>query len=96
MIPLLTNPNFWQTFAQSTVSTPAYEIMLLLVMTTVCLLTRWSRLGLLLVFGYVYRWGWIFMRQEFSTQTQLIIGYSIAGIIVIVGSIIAFMMDRDP
>ena len=95
MIPHLADSQFWQVFEGSTVTTPSYEIMVLLIVTTCCLLTRWTRLGLLLSFVYVYRWGWLFMHQEFSNQPRLLIAYYSTGILVLIGSIIAFLSKHE-
>lgn len=89
------DPSFWQIFTQSTVTTPAHEIMLLLVVVTFCLFAKWTRVGLLVAFVYVYRWGWLFMHQAFDNQPRFLIVYYTAGILVIVASIIAFIMHRE-
>ncbi len=86
---------FWQIFINTTVTTPAPEIMLLLVVTTICLIARWSRVGLLIAFIYAYRWGWLLMHQEFGTHHEMLLIYYISGIIAIVSTVIAFLMRKD-
>ncbi len=92
---VLTDNQFWRIFANHTVTTPVYEIMLVLVVIAVCLLARWPRAGLLLTFVYVYRWGWLFMHEQFGAQPQVLIGYYVVGVFVMVCSVIAFMMNRE-
>ncbi len=86
---------FWQSFINSTVTTPAPEIMLLLIVTVICLVARWTRVGLLIAFIYAYRWGWLFMHQEFSRHQGMLLIYYITGIVAIVGTIIAFLMQKE-
>lgn len=92
---ILFETEFWQTFVESTITTPAPEIMLLVLMTTICMIARWSRLGLLLAFGYAYRWGWLLMHREFGSYHGMLTAYYISGIIAVVGAIIAFLMQKE-
>lgn len=92
---VLFETEFWKPFVESTVTTPAPEIMMLLVVTAVCMIARWSRLGLMVAFGYTYRWGWLLMHQEFGSYHGMLMIYYISGILAAAGAVIAFLIHRE-
>ena len=60
----------------ATVSLPALEVTILLVALTVCMLFEVTRIGLVVSYLFVYRWGWLF----FQAHNQcLLVAYMIVG-----------------
>ncbi len=73
----------FEAFQHSSITLPTLEIMLLLVLITLCLLFRWNRAGLIIAYVDAYRWGWIFFNEAFKGQFQdYLVGYYIFGVSV--------------
>ena len=49
------------------------EIMLLLILLTLCLLFRSNRLGLIVAFLFAYRWGWMLFDHLSPTQPNIVL-----------------------
>ena len=60
--------DFLQILAANMVSVPAHEILVVLVLQSLCYLLRTPRIGLLVSYTFVYRLGWSFMRGHFGLQ----------------------------
>jgi len=56
-------------YAHITISISFFEVGFLLILLTLCLLFRFSRLGLIVGFLFAFRWGWIFLRETFIINT---------------------------
>ncbi|TAN37940.1 MAG: hypothetical protein EPN23_03765 [Verrucomicrobia bacterium] len=59
---------FMQTLAVNTVNVPAHEILVVLVLQSLCYLFRTARIGLLVSYTFVYRLGWSFMLGHFGLE----------------------------
>ena len=67
-------------FQQSSITLTTLEVMILLVVITLCLLMRWNRFGLIVAYVNAYRWGWQFFYESFQGQFQIyLVGYYIFG-----------------
>jgi len=79
-------------FDHATIAVPLVETTVLLFTLTICLLLRFSRVGLILAFLFLYRWGWTVQVRDFSVdhtlQTAFSVGYLIFGIIIVTFTII--------
>jgi len=78
-----------QTLSSSYISLPTGEMMILLVVMVLCLLTRATRIGLLTAYFFVFRWGWIFFKENYGDlSNNLFLGYVVLGLMVPVLAII--------
>lgn len=70
--------------ASGMVSLHAAEVMILLGVLTLCLLFRLNRLGIILVYLDVYRWGWMFFQDNYGKSYQnYLTGYYLFGGLVL-------------
>ncbi len=80
---------------QATLAIPGIEAILLLVLLTLCLLLRRTRTGLLVAYGFVYRWGLLFGTQYLKGNARLytlfLTGYIVFGILAVTLSVVAMM-----
>ena len=78
------------------ISIPAMEIIVLLILLTICLLFRITRTGLVMAYIFTYRWGLLFGEQFFAGDARLynifITSYIVFGILVLTLALIAMMM----
>ncbi len=85
---------------QATLTIPMVEITLLLIVLAVCLLFRFSRIGLLVAYIFLYRWGWIFRSQHFLynqiVQNLVTTGYIIFGIMVFLFAVTGMIRAKSP
>jgi hypothetical protein len=71
-------------FEHSSILLPTWDVMILLVVITLCLLFRWNRAGLIIAYVDAYRWGWVFFNESFKGLFQTyLIGYYIFGVVVV-------------
>lgn len=74
---------------------PGIEALILLALLTVCLLLRCSRSGLVIAYIFVYRWGLLFGRQNFSgnppVYNKFLAFYVVFGILVLTLASIVMM-----
>ena len=72
----------------ATVSLPALEVTILLVALTVCMLFEVTRIGLVVSYLFVYRWGWLFFQAH---NQGVLVAYMIfgcvTGILAVLGMI---------
>lgn len=72
-----------QTLMSSYISLPTGEMMILLIVLVLCLLTKATRIGLLTAYFFVFRWGWIFFRNNYGDLTNnLFLAYVILGSLI--------------
>lgn len=71
--------DFFNIVAHATIELPAMELIALIGILAVCLVFRFTRVGLLVAYALCYRWGWQFMQTQNSNTFMT---YLVAGIIV--------------
>ena len=87
---------FFHIVRTTQVTTPTLELMLLMVLLTITLVFKATRLGLLTAFLFVYRWGWIFLNETFGReQMAFLYGYILFGAIVIILSVVNMLRPSD-
>jgi hypothetical protein len=80
---------------QTNVPIPTLELLALLVMLTISLIFKATRVGLLVAYLFVFRWGWLFFRETFHDQhDSFLFSYLAFGVLVTALSVI--MMVRSP
>ena len=85
-----------QTVQQTQVPIPTIELLLLLIVLTVSLVFKSTRIGLLMAYVFVYRWGWLFFRETFHGQNDsFLFGYLIFGALVMLLSVIAMLHSSE-
>lgn len=75
----------------ATLTLPSIEVTLLIVILTVCLLFKFTRIGLFMAYLFVYRWGWLFFMDQ---PQDMLLGYMTFGCLVGILTIIG--MVRSP
>ena len=95
---------FWNWYQDSgladmPVEVPLVETLLVFAMLTVCLLFRFSRIGLILGYVFVYRWAWSARAQlhleDPAHYTMFTTAYIIFGILVLAFSVIGMIRPRE-
>ena len=87
---------FLQTVQQTQVPIPTIELLVLLIILTVSLVFKSTRIGLLMAYIFVYRWGWLFFKETFHGQHEsFLFGYLIFGALVILLSVIAMLNSAE-
>ncbi|MFH1477678.1 MAG: hypothetical protein ABIH24_09355 [Verrucomicrobiota bacterium] len=78
------------------ISIPGMEVLILLIVLTICLLFRINRTGLVTAYIFTYRWGLLFGEQYFAGDARVyhgfLAGYIVFGILVLTLSLVAMMM----
>ena len=83
-------------FLHGSVTTSSFEVMLVLAVLTFCLFFHATRTGLIVAYVYVYRMGWLFLKNNYNYEnTPFVYVYSIFGLIIL-GLAIASMMRQPP
>ena len=78
------------------ITTPSLELVLLMVLLTLTLVFKATRIGLLTAFLFVYRWGWIFFNDTFGKeQMTYLYGYMLFGVIVAILSVISMLRPSN-
>lgn len=91
---VVTMNEFVQALAASTVSVPAHEVMVVLVLQSLCYLFRSPRLGLLVSCAFVYRLGWWFLHTRFGAPDMpWFAGYIGLGIFLLALAIYGLIHD---
>ena len=57
---------FLQIVQQTHVPIPTIELLVLLIILTVSLVFKSTRIGLLMAYLFVFRWGWLFIQETFQ------------------------------
>lgn len=93
----------WQWYVSSglgsaTISIPMVETLLVFAVLTVCLLFRFSRIGLIVAYVFVYRWCWAFRQQILPDNPNVYnlftAGYLICGILVFTFAIVGMIRQK--
>jgi hypothetical protein len=84
----------WQTIIQiassATLEMPALEVSLLLIILSLCLMTKYSKTGLLVAYAFSYKWGWtVFVSSNESLLLVYLIFGVATGILTTVGMLFA-------
>jgi hypothetical protein len=80
---------------QTNVPIPTLELLALLVILTISLIFKSTRVGLLMAYLFVFRWGWLFIHETFRGQHEtFLISYLAFGALVTALSVV--MMLRSP
>ena len=78
------------------ISIPGMEAMILLILLTICLLFRITRIGLVVAYIFTYRWGMLFGEQYFAGDTRVyhvfLTSYIVFGILVVTLAVVAMMV----
>ncbi len=78
---------------------PMIETMLVFVVLTVCLLLRFSRIGLFVAYGFVYRWGWaarpLILPDDPSAYNLFTVAYIVFGVLVVTFTFVGMMQTKD-
>ena len=82
--------------SHSMISIPGMEAMVLLVLLTICLLFRITRIGLVMAYIFTYRWGLLFGEQYFAGDARVyhvfLTSYIVFGILVLTLALVAMMV----
>lgn len=93
------NKSFLEFFSGMEFSVPLWEVALLVVISSVCLLLGKHKLGLITSYFFMFYWGFVINRTYFvDTLGNATIGlyiYSIAGIVMAVIVITGFFVKSD-
>ena len=77
---------------------PVLELAVLLLLLMGCLLLRFPRIGLMVAFLFVYRWGWIFCMSsalvDSRMRTMFLTGYVVFGILVVTLTAVAMVLSK--
>ena len=80
---------FAETFAilqKASLTLPAMEVITLLAALTVCLVLRFTRVGLIVAYLFVYRWGWAcFVGMSDGYLMAYLVFGTVAGILTVIG-----------
>lgn len=86
--------DFTHVMTSGVVTLHATEVMILLGVLTLCLLFRLNRLGMILVYLDVYRWGWMFFQDSYGKSYQnYLTGYFLFGGIVLLLFVIGIFSE---
>lgn len=81
-----------------TITIPLVELISSFLLLTICLLLRFSRIGLIIAYLFTYRWGWFFcIHNNFSdpkVRSLFLTGYIICGIIALTLMAIAMTIPK--
>lgn len=82
--------------SHETICIPATEAIVLLIVLTICLLFRITRVGLVTAYIFMYHWGLLFGEQNLAGDTKayhvFITSYIVFGILVLTLALVAMMM----
>ena len=78
------------------VAVPASEMMILLVVLTLCLCFRTTRFGLMTAFLGTYRWAWIVFKDDLATiHPYFLYGYYLFGVIVVILTLLTWFFAEE-
>ena len=85
---------FFKVMSSNMISLQASEIMILLGIITLCLLFRWNRMGMAIVYIDAYRWGWLFFQANFGNEYRnFMMGYYLFGGLVLILFAVGMLID---
>lgn len=72
--------------SDATITLPVLEVTILLVLLAGCLVFKCTRVGLVIAYLFIYRWGWLFFtdRGQNFLLSYLVLG-CVVGILTVVG-----------
>lgn len=80
------------------ITIPLVELIISFLLLTICLLLRFSRIGLITAYLFTYRWGWFFCLHnnlfDPKTRSLFLTGYIIFGILALTLTVIAMTTSR--
>ena len=70
----------------ATITLPAAELSLLLIVLSFCLVLKFCRVGLIAAYLFLYRWGWMFFisARERYQVAYLVFG-AVVGLLTVIG-----------
>ena len=81
---------------QTSVPIPTLELLVLLVILTISLIFKSTRVGLLTAYLFVYRWGWLFIHTTFGDQHDtFLVSYLVFGAFVTALSVVMMLRSTD-
>ncbi|MBA4389299.1 MAG: hypothetical protein C0404_15110 [Verrucomicrobia bacterium] len=83
----------YEMLRKATLTLPALEVTLLVVIFAVCLVFRFSRVGLVAGYIFVYRWGWIFFADH---EQSFLVSYLVFGMVVGTLAVVQMMRSSVP
>ena len=87
---------FVEIIKQTNVPIPTLELLALLVMLTISLIFKATRIGLLVAYLFVFRWGWLFFHETFLDQHEsFLFSYLAFGALVTVLSVVMMFRSSD-
>jgi hypothetical protein len=87
---------FLEIAKQTSVPIPTLEILALLVMLTISLIFKATRIGLLVAYLFVFRWGWLFIQETFQgPHDTLLFSYLAFGVLVTALSVVMMIRSSD-
>ena len=71
-------------------------LLVLLVILTISLIFKSTRIGLLMAYLFVFRWGWLFIQETFHGQHDtFVVSYLTFGLLVTVLSVVMMIRSSD-
>ena len=87
---------FLRTLAADTVGVPAHEILVVLVLQSLCYLFRTPRIGLLVSYMFVYHLGWSFILRHVGLQAvSYLYAYGAFGVLMLCLAFWGMIRDND-
>jgi hypothetical protein len=87
---------FLEIAKQTSVPIPTLELLALLVMLTISLVFKATRVGLLVAYLFVFRWGWLFIHETFGVKHDtFMISYLVFGAFVTALSVVMMIRSSD-
>jgi hypothetical protein len=88
---------YFGSFADQGLSIPLWEVMLLVLINSICLLFGKHKTGLLMTYLFVFYWGFVFNRAFFTDLmgnfTWGLLAYSILGAGMVLITIVSFFVE---
>ena len=87
---------FLEIAKQTPVPIPTLEILALLIILSISLVFKATRVGLLVSYLFVFRWGWLFIQETFRGQNEtLLVSYLAFGVLVTALSVVMMLRSTD-
>ena len=86
---------FLEIAKQTNVPIPTLELLALLAILTVSLIFKSTRIGLLMAYLFVFRWGWLFIQETFQQHDTFVVSYLVFGLLVTVLSVVMMFRSSD-
>ena len=87
---------FMDVVKSTSVPIPTLELLALLIMLAISLVFKATRVGLLLAYLFVFRWGWLFIHATFGVKHDtFMISYLVFGAFVTALSVVMMFRSTD-